>query len=458
VISPIALFLIVLASYGYFIKSYALVCSIMIFAMCNDLFQIVVGTDMNIAYMLSIFALPIIIWNFKLLLRTPFKFLFQEYIYLIILGVVFGLLIPWQSYEDIHRSWSQKALGRTTFQLVKFFADFLNCLFWFVMIRTKKVNFNTFNKIVSYSIIFTVFVGILDLFIFKNQIKNFLFSDANLLRVNDRFTSFNGEPRGIGRTCVYISIMLFYLRIYCNQKTLLNMVALFVAQLGLILSLSASAILLDLLIILIIILHQPGKLKYAYLLVGSFIISVLYIYLNESQIFREKTLSKLEMVLSMEGRENYRYRDNINEPKIFKSFEVFDRAALNFLYFNPVYLIIGTGPNLISIPASDYIDTYSAKIYGKRIDSVPHSGFVNILARSGIIGLLLFLLMLFRIFSYKKLAYGNYLLLLLGLLAYFLVADNKFFFLLGVGLITVANKTNINAIYRNTRAKRGRIY
>jgi hypothetical protein len=74
-------------------------------------------------------------------------------------------------------------------------------------------------------------------------------------------------------------------------------------------------------------------------------------------------------------------------------FEVFDASAIRFLGYNPGYLLLGTGPGLISLPASNYVPGVARYIYGDRIDSVPHTGLISTLADSGVVGLVLWLAM-----------------------------------------------------------------
>ncbi len=116
----------------------------------------------------------------------------------------------------------------------------------------------------------------------------------------------------------------------------------------------------------------------------------------------DNTYKKIEVVLS--GNIDALDDDKVaeNEPQIFTRFEVFDRAALNFLYNKPLYFLLGTGSNLISIPASPYLSSVAYSIYGDRIDSAPHTFFVNLISRSGLIGLIYWILFFFKLTFYNK--------------------------------------------------------
>ena len=95
----------------------------------------------------------------------------------------------------------------------------------------------------------------------------------------------------------------------------------------------------------------------------------------------------------LEGRTDFQM---YGEPEVFTRFEVFDRAALNFFYNNPKHLILGTGPNLISIPSSEYLDRSGIVTFDGMIVGVPGFGIINLLSRSGLIGLF------FYFFTYLK--------------------------------------------------------
>jgi hypothetical protein len=75
------------------------------------------------------------------------------------------------------------------------------------------------------------------------------------------------------------------------------------------------------------------------------------------------------------------------EVGLIARLEVFDRAAARFLWANPEHLLFGTGPDVVSIPASSFVSREARAIYGDRIDSVPHTGLVAFLANTGLFGL-----------------------------------------------------------------------
>ena len=130
-----------------------------------------------------------------------------------------------------------------------------------------------------------------------------------------------------------------------------------------------------------------------------FILSFLF---NSDNAFINETAIKIKLVTGLLSDEiSMEDKVHNNEPQIFTSFEVFDRAALNFFYFNKLYILSGTGPNLISIPSSPYINNKAYAIYGNSIDSVPHMFLINLLSRSGLFGIFLWFVFFIK-FNFKK--------------------------------------------------------
>ena len=71
--------------------------------------------------------------------------------------------------------------------------------------------------------------------------------------------------------------------------------------------------------------------------------------------------------------------------------EMFDAAAVLFLAAHPVYALIGSGPGLVSIPATPYlpISPYTRELALTGINSPPTMGIVLEVANGGLVGLLL---------------------------------------------------------------------
>jgi hypothetical protein len=81
---------------------------------------------------------------------------------------------------------------------------------------------------------------------------------------------------------------------------------------------------------------------------------------------------------------------------VIEKFEVLDAAALNFLAKNPIHLIFGTGPGLITIPTGKkYLVREDVLQWPNGLVALPHMGGVLQLSNGGLLGVILWLLPIF---------------------------------------------------------------
>ncbi len=415
---------------------------LVLFSLMNDLIVFSFGFSLPLHFIISLFYVPTILMNFSKissrinLILLPLYF---EILYLIILAIIFGYIHPWEDSQDLLRSWSQKAEGRAVVQtfrlIIEFFLVFL-VIFW---LKTNKINMSFVVKSIVFLIIFNFIIAFLDVN-FNGAIKNFLFSESRF--ITDRYTALNGEPRAFGRICVLTFLTLISLKNYFDNKKLLNF-GLLISVIGLFLSLSASAILMFIVSVGLFFIFSG---KYKLIITAIPVLIICYSILNQNEFFRQNTLLKIEATV-LEENEFADEKVNSYEPNFFSHFEIFDRAALNFLYFNKDYIITGTGPNLISIPSSKYLTETNSKEYEDRIDSAPHSFIINLLARSGLIGLFLWLLFFFKLAkkTFQK-SIGIFAFFMAIFIANMMVLTSYYLFALGIILYLVnEKKTQIKA-------------
>ena len=382
--------------------------------------------SLKIYEVILILYLPVLVK--KLLLNKKLYRLIKHFViewkYLLLLTFVFGVLIPWE-YKDELRSLSQRAFLRSLIQIVRLFLAIFSMLIPIFWIKFKIISLKKLFKIISYVVILTFTITIID-FLSAHQIRG-LIPGARLLE--GRFSGLNGEPRLFGKVMVFANILLYFA--YRQSKDKVLKVAFYLTFAGIFLSASASAAVSLLFIVVPLRLIFLGFRK-AFLIPVVFFIGLI-IYTN-GVLEGNGTVHKMELALGITMREKNTELSTVNEPALFTNFEVFDRAALNFLWNNPLYIFIGTGPNLISIPSSEYVDSYSRGIYGDVINSVPHSYFINVLSRSGLIGI--YIIFLFFIRFNRKLKRLDLNKLRLILITAFIVnltiSSSLFFFVLGI--------------------------
>lgn len=417
---------------------------IFLISLINDLFKLNIGFSLPVHYFISILYAPKLLIHYGFVspkVRKILSPLFLEFFYVVILAIIFGLIFPWRSAFDYQRTWTQLAEGKVltqTFRLIAEFGLLFLILYW---LHTKKITITYLLKVTAITISLTVLFAIVDIY-FNLGLKFLIFPDARDLGI--RFTGLNGEPRVLGRTSSLVLLLL--LSFYKTHKTLSIKMGLLFSAVGVIISLSASAYLFTLIWGFIFILII-GRIKYVFY-IAPFLIGAL-VYLWGNDFFEQETQRKIEMVVGLDNEKSYlnTERVNSNEPALFRRFEVFDRAALNFLYEHPIYFISGTGPNLISIPASPYLTNTARIIYGDKIDSVPHTFLINLISRSGIIGLTLWLIFFFR-FSHelKYLEKEKYALGLCLLICHFILFASFFFLIAGILLYIIQKAETENEI------------
>jgi hypothetical protein len=192
-----------------------------------------------------------------------------------------------------------------------------------------------------------------------------------------------------------------------------------------------------------LLFYKTVKINTSLVFITIITIAIITTFYQNDEIFIVKI--KIEKVIK--EKQEIEEKVYTDEPDFFSKFEVFDRAALNFVYKNPQFIIIGVGPNLISIPSSPYLTSFAYSIYGVNIDSVPHTFIINLLSRSGLIGLILWLMFFIKVSKMLK----KKSLLLTSLLAATFVSNlivqmSIFYFYIGIILsITYCEKNESDA-------------
>ncbi|RTY86018.1 O-antigen ligase family protein [Flavobacterium sp. RSP15] len=433
----IGTFLLLILFFFFFVRNNTKgIVAIIIVSLMNDRFVIPFGFSLSIHYFIALVFIPKLLFQYKLIpkkakgLLAP---LYVEFFYLVLLAIIFGYIEPWVSRYDYERSWSQKSEGRAIVQVVRLIAEFALMLILLLWLNKKRITIDYLSKAISLIMFFTLMMAFFDTAL-NGGLKQIFFSGSRIL--GDRFTGFNGEPRAFGRICSFV--LLFLVTFSASNINKLVKIGIWSSIIGLVISLSASAYLITLVWGTVFIVITQ---RYKYLFFGIPLILSALFFLNQNEFFREQTLKKIEVTVMDGDGYNQKEKVNAQEPEIFSSFEVFDRAALNFLYDEPVFFITGTGPNMISIPSSPYLTASSYAIYENRIDSVPHSFIINLIARSGIIGLTLWFVFFIRFKNALK-GFDKKLqaLFICVMLSQFIVNTSMFLLIIAVLLFIVQKK------------------
>jgi hypothetical protein len=422
------------AALAILLRKYRLALLLTLVAVTNDLFSITVfGVSMNIELAITAITLfSIILFDSRKGIRIypAMNFLYTEWLLLVVLGCLFGLVFPWTSPFDEGRSWSQLAGGRALVSTIRIFLQISLPIAIAYFIQKGRITLPEVIRTIAIVVIFNLVVAVIEYFS-GNFLKMALFPDARI--IESRFTGFCGESRAFGRNMA-IAVIILYLSYKYNPRIRMHAIYLGVAVVSVLISLSASS-LVALIVSLFAIAATNTTITRTHWRSGVFgslvLLAVLFgWYHMTDDVDKELIAERFEIVYK--GKPGDRM---VGEPAIFTHAEVFDRAALNFLYHNPQHLLFGTGPNLISIPASPFLSPYAQIIYKDGINSVPHSGFVNVLARSGLVGLLLYSLFFKRLRSLAKTTNNRMMeSLALGTFVFFMLIDFAMIYVI-VGII-----------------------
>lgn len=417
-------------------KNHKLNIFLSIFSLVCDTFYINVGgLNFLLIYFIAYLNIPFLINNNIIRNKTinwSIKYLKNEYIYLIILGVIFGFIFPWKDFSST-RLWNQTAQGRTIVQLFRLFSEFLVLYYVALLLITEKINLRYIVMSFAIASVISFWVGFFDFFT-GYTLKTNLF-DLERFETR-RFLGLNGEPKALGRVgALSYAIILLYLIHFRNRSSFL-IFALITNVLAVILSSSASSYIFFLLANIIIFLNFRIKnIVFASIAIVGLIFT--YNGIQSSSLLEEGTSEKINKALLGSDGVNIWIK---NEPTLFTRFDIWDRLALIYLYQNPKYLITGVGPNLICIPMSNYIPVSSSFYTLGRVDSVPNVMLINILARSGLIGVILFFLTIYRILikSYKKLSLFYTKIFIIFILFNMVIFNATFYLIIGILVGTLA--------------------
>ena len=357
------------------------------------------GTRILLSHVLVIITFPFYKSSNFSFLNKLIRGIRLEYLILFCLGLLYGFLLPWEDESSL-RSWSQQAGGRTIVALIRILIEILVIYYIYFIFKTGKVSEFYLIKIISILIISLSFFSFID-FAFNHQIWKFMFLNSSYFpALENRFLGWSHEPRSFGRLML---VPWFIILIYKNNGFYIrhSNLALILGFICVVSSLSFSTYLIFLLGLIILATFKFRLNSLARSILSSIIfiiiISSAYFIINKTDYFQSGLVSRYQLLT--EGKADFQM---YNEPYIFTSFEVFDRAALNFFYNNTNHIFLGTGPNLIGIPSSIYLDESASISFNDTLIGIPGIGLINHISRAGIIGLLLYLLSFFKILNYLK--------------------------------------------------------
>jgi len=313
------------------------------------------------------------------------KILFWSLLLLAGVGLLYGYITPWPDLT-FSRPWNQRAEGRSIVYFVRTVSHFSVAIY--IMVTVVQENQNI-HRLLRYLIIGTTIaaIGVIVEYFVRVDLFSVFNPDMRAwsLGAEARIRGFNGEPRVSGQVCTWGILLLIGLYQLDKRRIILLIIHIF----ALVLTVSTTGLIILVVGLAILTLMRPTRLIKYFFIIGLLSLCI--------PIFSQS--AKLGLLKRWKDNVSVRliYRDSHSPSTnlgqfIANKLEVFDASAVLFFWSNPEHLIIGTGPGLISLPASGHVPRGSAfAIYGDRIDSIPHMGFFQILSNTGMIGILLWI-------------------------------------------------------------------
>lgn len=436
---PLAIILLLICIISYLLKKYNVLLFLLILSLFSDIFDLNIGVALKLHHFIVLMYVPQLLRYYlkDFFLQKKLRPLVYEYVIVLFGGLIFGFIFPFKDYFEDVRAFAQRSEMRAIISSIRLFLELFTILLVVFWVKTNRIQIEKIIKFISIVLIINVTVAIVDFF--SGYVLKLTLCPACIANVGwGHFTGLSGEPRAFGRYCSFGFIFLLFFG--SIQYNMLRKIGVITSIIGIVLSMSASSLIITIIGMGIFLIYKRSVKSvvviFSLLLVG-------YYSLQTNEYFQGATVNKIKMVLALNADESYDEKVSADEPEIFKRFEIFDRAALNFFFHYPLYSFFGTGPNIISIPASPYLTDSSKAIYEDGINSTPHTLIVNVLSRTGVVGLILYMLFFVRIYRSLKSRDEKYFFISFFFMS-FLVLTTLFYFYSGLSIALIKNKNQKN--------------
>ncbi|MBX3053001.1 MAG: hypothetical protein KF753_16080 [Caldilineaceae bacterium] len=363
------------------------------FTVTINLFDTTIGVNLLATRLAGLLLLPITVQIVPVVSRTRSgRALLLLFFYSALLGLIFGYLIPWPA-GGYDRAFNQTAAGRASIYMIRLTADFSVALFvarW--VAHTRRLDL-----VIRYLLIGTTVAALGSVIQQITQVDMYFWLTglSRDLSAIGRTRGLNYEPRGLGLILAHGMLLLILLYV---QRRSLKTVGLFgLHAVAFIFTASTSAAVALAAGLGVFVLSNLKKRSFysalmRFALVGSLLVVAL--------VAAESTgvtswSSNLRTRLSTEYRQDSLPATWIEA--VAYRLDFFDGPPLIFLGSHPLYLFTGTGPGLISLPATAYLPPLSiySWLTGTGLNNVPTMGGMLELSNTGLIGLALWLVFVY---------------------------------------------------------------
>lgn len=355
-------------------------------------------TNLPAARIVGLLYLPYTLLSIRSWLRiVPAQAWVLTYIYLFVLGLVFGFLWPWPDISG-NRPLTMTAPGRTVVYLTRLLADL--SLTVFVARELRKPGALLFlGRMLILGATISALVGIANLL--RPGFDPY-FSITGLRNLNGvqlyRSRGLSYEPRGLGMACVYA---LMTLLIVPGRITLQRQALIVVNLLGILVSYSTSSLALfvaGMVTAWAFLSNRTRLLLGGVLIVMALLVGIASVVVPHQFAIAAQTIEEhLDPSIRLRGAKPETLAQNIAYR-----LDSFDASALLFLVDQPEYILLGTGPGMVLLPASEYVPPGLFRlIYPKErgLDGLPTHGPLLEISNAGLLGLVSWLVQIIYCWS-----------------------------------------------------------
>jgi hypothetical protein len=407
-------------------KKYNTLFALALFGFYSNIFNLEFG---DFKFQIAAFAtLCIIIIEKRIIIfeRSIYgKFLWIEWFIMLSVGTYFVFIVPWDDPYEKYRLVTQQLPIRTLVGIIRFTELIFTFYFFVFVFKEGYVNLENYIQAIFGFILANFFIGLVDFLFLDGAIKVFLMPNHYAIY---RFTGLMLEPRYIGQIMTLSIFSFIAIGLNIDGWKKYSILGIVISLIGVGLSFSSTAIVYLTLVLFIYFLLGKVKLKYSLIFLFVYIFGA-FVLLNNDKFVEHQTLRIQEVGLELATSQIP------GVPNFINRFEVFDRTALAFLYLNPQNIFLGVGPNTVNIPATKYMSEIDHTIYEGQINTEPFNFFVTVISRSGILGLIILLFGMFRIYKETKKQGRKELSNLFILFTLYLFCYNNFLFLVTAGII-----------------------
>ncbi|MEP7338558.1 MAG: O-antigen ligase family protein [Acidobacteriota bacterium] len=353
-----------------------------------QIFDTVLLTNLPAGRIVGLLYLPSAISQLRQWAKlTPVKAWLVNYGWLLVLALLFGFIWPWLD-TTYNRPFTLTAPGRSIIYSARLLADLSLAVFIANEILHSR-SLRLIGRVLVIGSTASAIAGIYQ-FVTKVDLYNIITGLGEEILYVGRSRGLVGEPRALGLSCAYAVMFLLIGR---KKISALWPVLLFINLIALLITYSASSLALfaaGIVVSLLFFSNRERLIVAGVTCVVATLIFLTSVFLPDQFKFAIETLSlRFDPDVKLAGIPP----GNFGQEIAYR-LDVFDACAMLFMLDQPIYALSGTGPGLVSLPASSYIPPglYSLIWTPEQgVNSPPYHGLLLEISNSGLLGIVLWI-------------------------------------------------------------------